>query len=57
MKYVELPEERIKLAEKAYNHFEAKRSNGILSNKEKSKCEKLILSYEFFFVYHTILLS
>ncbi|MCU5733807.1 glycosyltransferase family 1 protein, partial [Bacillus pacificus] len=37
MKYVELPEERIKLAEKAYNHFEAKRSNGILSNKEKEK--------------------
>ncbi len=25
MKYVELPEERIKLAEKAYNHFEAKK--------------------------------
>ncbi|HDX9653873.1 MULTISPECIES: hypothetical protein [Bacillus] len=37
MKYIELPEERIKLAEKAYNHFEAKRSIDILSDKGEEK--------------------
>lgn len=37
MKYVALPEERIKLAEKAYNHFEAKGNIGILCHKEEEK--------------------
>lgn len=37
MKYVALPEERIKLAVKAYNHFEAKRSIDILSDKAEEK--------------------
>ncbi|MGM2768575.1 glycosyltransferase family 1 protein [Bacillus sp. PGP15] len=37
MKYIELPEERMKLAEKAYNHFEAKRSIDILSYKGEEK--------------------
>ncbi len=58
MKYVELPEERIKLAEKAYNHFEAKRSNGILSNKErKVNVKNSYFRMSSFLVYHTILLS
>ncbi|MHC2834699.1 CgeB family protein [Bacillus sp. F9_6S_D1_P_5] len=37
MKYVALPEERIQLAEKAYNHFEAKGSVNRLSSKEEEK--------------------
>ncbi len=37
MKYVALPEERIKLAVKAYNHFEAKGNIGILCHKEEEK--------------------
>ncbi|CAM3807591.1 MULTISPECIES: DNA-binding protein [Bacillus cereus group] len=37
LKYISLPEERIKLAEKAYTHFEANGSRGILShNGEES---------------------
>ncbi len=33
MKYIELPEERTKLAEKAFNHFEAKESILTLNHK------------------------
>ena len=49
MKYIELPEERKRLAEKAYNHFEANESLGTLSMRDESKyCTKLIRKYEFF---------
>jgi len=37
MKYIELPEERKKLAEKAYNHFEANESLGTLSLRDETK--------------------
>lgn len=36
MKYIELPEERKRLAEKAYNHFEANESLGTLSMRDES---------------------
>ncbi|MEC3421766.1 glycosyltransferase family 1 protein, partial [Bacillus cereus] len=37
MKYIELPEERKRLAEKAYNHFEANESLGTLSLRDETK--------------------
>ncbi|AAP09194.1 MULTISPECIES: hypothetical protein [Bacillus] len=37
MKYIELPEERKRLAEKAYNHFEANESLGTLSMRDETK--------------------
>ncbi|HDR6311759.1 TPA: glycosyltransferase family 1 protein [Bacillus cereus] len=37
LKYIALPEERIKLAEKAYTHFVAKGSIGILGDKEEEQ--------------------
>lgn len=37
MKYIALPEERKRLAEKAYNHFEANESLGTLSMRDETK--------------------
>ena len=49
IKYIELPEERKKLAETAYNHFKANENLGTLSLKDEAKyCAKLIRKYELF---------
>ena len=37
IKYIELPEERKKLAETAYNHFKANENLGTLSLKDEAK--------------------